>query len=81
MLTHGEKWYSNKTRIQSLPNFEDYNAESGCPPRMGRADAVKYYNTKLFNYWLEMLDVPKHKEEVLLFLMFHNKKSIKLNQK
>lgn len=79
--THGEKWYRNKCGLKEKDGFEhNLNPELGCPDRMSRKEAVKYYNAKIFSFWVGMLDasLPQTKrEEITSYLMFRNPQKYK----
>lgn len=65
-LTHGETYalrhQYNLELISNGGKFDDrVNPDINLPPRMGRAEAVCYYNNKLDAYWSKYLSekIPK----------------------
>ena len=56
-MTHGEAWYLNKQRLQEIPslNLEDELQKIKLPPKMNKEDAVRYYNKKMFDYYVAEL--------------------------
>lgn len=77
-MTHGEAWYENKLRTQREKGFKDNNYKANLPKEMEHKEAVRYYNVKLFAYWMNQLDDRlsiKRKAEIVSALMFgHTKK-------
>jgi len=76
-MTYGETWYANKQKLNSMQGLEiDENFDKiRLPKKMNNADAGKYYNNKLFNYWTTLLsDNLKHirKKQIISALMFGN---------
>jgi len=81
-MTHGEVWYLNKCKLQELETLdaEDAINKMKLPQKMSKADASKYYNKKLFNYWVTCIqsDIElQHKKEILSALMFGHTKAYK----
>jgi len=82
-MTYGEVWYANKYKAMKVKKLDDDIDKQPLPPRMSRAEARAYYNTKLFNYWLQQL--PKNyplkiRKKMLRYMMFRNGKvSLKEN--
>lgn len=70
MKTYGELWYEQKQDIDL--SQENYKKTRGLPPRMKHIDAVKYYNKKLFAYWLDKLDddisIPRKRKIINLYM-------------
>ena len=76
-MTFGEEWFKEKSATSSLKYARNITVKA---QRMSRKDAGKYYNTKLFNYWVEMLDntvSKKNRTMLLSALMFGNTKEYK----
>lgn len=79
-MTHGEAWYK-ATRHENIDLSKDFH----CTPRnlpnpMKYEDAVKYYNTKLFTYWMTQLDDRVsilRKSQIISALMFGNTQKYK----
>lgn len=77
-MTHGEAWYANKRKIMQGKKLDDDIDKHPLPPRMSRAEARAYYNTKLFRYWLQQLPKTyplKMRKKMLRYLMFRNGKA------
>ena len=55
-MTHGEVWYERKLDVE-LNDFDDERTVNyKLPEPMNREDAGKYYNKKLFAYWMDQID-------------------------
>lgn len=71
-MTHGEAWF----KLKKLSSVDMSSAQAGLgyahlPERMDPKEAVVYYNSKLFKYWRELLDVKEeYKHKALALLMF-----------
>ena len=75
-LTYGEAWYQSKMSIKQKRLFEvDANNIRIKQNRMKREEASRYYNKKLFDYWISKLDSrvrDEHKKKLLSALMFNS---------
>ncbi|MDT8338562.1 MAG: hypothetical protein RQ763_05130 [Sulfurimonas sp.] len=72
-MTHGEAWFLEKEVNEDIPVASNtyYKAIYGLPERMSRAEAVTYYNSKLFPYWKELLNIKEdYKNKALALMMF-----------
>lgn len=80
-MTHGEAWLI-ATCEENLDLKKDYQrAPKGLPKPMSRKDAVLYYNTKLFRYWVREMsaDIPKtFRVKTLKTMMFGHVENAKL---
>lgn len=54
-LTYGEQWFENKTNVMEIHGFEFSDPDKYCGERMGRKEAIAYYNDKLDDYWKTQL--------------------------
>ena len=80
-MTHGEAWYKTKQLEGEGKMKDDYTPPSKLPKPMQREDAAKYYNTKLFAYWMDQLDdrLSIHKKaQIVSALMFGHTEKYKL---
>jgi len=71
-MTHGEAWYK-ATRYDKLNLANAFNAPSNLPKKMTREEAGKYYNDKLFDYWLTQMSngiSKKRKTSALKYLIY-----------
>lgn len=76
-MTHGEAWYVNKQKLQEIPslNLEDELQKIKLPPKMSKEEAVRYYNKKLFDYFVSSIKTKtkkRVKKSLVSFLMFGN---------
>lgn len=75
-MTHGEAWFQEESSMELIKGEWVVTDPAGkIPPPLPRKDAVRYYNSKLFDYWLEKLDerIPvKRREKALSLMMFGN---------
>ena len=84
-LTHGEAWVL-ETHEDNLDLSKHYQTSPrGLPKQMSREDAVRYYNTKLLNYWIETMEFKnikkkKNKVKAIIFLMFRYAEDAKINK-
>ena len=72
-MTHGEAWYQKKLLIAESHGLDDNEGIKGIPKPLPRKEAGKYYNTKLFAYWMDKLDDRlsiKRKKQLISALMF-----------
>lgn len=79
MKTHGECWFEQKQDVDL--SKKQYDNVKALPPRMKHEDAVRYYNTKLFAYWIDRLDDQisiERKAKMIGYLMFgdHTRETI-----
>ena len=56
-MTHGEAWYKNKQNLQEIEtlDLEKEMDKIKLPPRMSHKEAVRYYNKKMFDYYVANL--------------------------
>ncbi|MBL4730762.1 MAG: hypothetical protein JKY28_05290 [Sulfurimonas sp.] len=79
-MTHGEVWFKRKQKADLGIEPERSIKERPLPKPMSRKDAAKYYNTRLFAYWIDYLDdrLSIHrKREIISALMFGHTKNYK----
>ena len=78
--TYGEFWYQTKLDINKLEKLEMMDTSKKNIERMSRKEASRYYNKKLFDYWIGKLDNrvrDEHKKKLLSALMFNNTEAYK----
>lgn len=70
-MTHGELCFYKKENLDFKKSLHKLSMQfSYLPDPMSRSEAVVYYNTKLFNYWLSQMERTENAKEQLLYLMF-----------
>lgn len=75
-MTHGECWYQEEQSVQLIKGeWVVTNPVGKIPHPLPRKEALRYYNSKLFKYWLEYIDERTEivgKAKALSLLMFGN---------
>lgn len=78
VMTHGEVWFQKRQELLrgKISDVKDLK-DSQMPQRMNRKDAVRYYNTKLLEHWVDTLpfkNIKKYKNKKLAvqYLMFRD---------
>jgi len=74
-MTYGEAWYQSKINISLRDDGIKFNEKKA--KRMKRKESIKYYNKKLFDYWIKQeyfeVDISLEKrEKIISALMFGN---------
>ena len=75
-MTYGEEWFARKQAVLKNPKLDcETLTDKTLPPRMSREEAGRYYNTKLFAYWMDRLDdnlsIYRKKQIISLFMFGH----------
>lgn len=72
-MKHGEAWYLREQSVEMIKGEFVPTLDISIPPPMDREEAGRYYNTKLFAYWMTQLDdrLSIHrKAQIISALMF-----------
>ncbi len=74
-MTHGEAWFIQYQSEVMIDGVFVPTIEIEIPKPMSRSEAARYYNTKLFAYWMDCLDdsIPiMQKAEAISRMMFRD---------